>query len=130
MTTRTTEMSGWVVFAATMLCLAAIFDIIFGLTMIINDEWVVFGATTVWYLDLSAWGWVTLIIGVVLLFAGWGVLSGQTWAKVVGIIVASLAAVDSLFVMPYYPLWGITVLALAVLVIYGLAVHGDEVGTA
>ena len=127
MTTRTTETSGWVTFAAMMLLLTAVFKTIFGLTMIINDEWLVFGADKVWYVDATGWGWITFIVGVILLFAGWGVFSAQTWARVVGLVAATFAAVDALVVTPYYPVWGITVLALAVLTIFALAVHGDEV---
>ena len=121
------EASGWVVFAGMMLALAGVFKTIYGLAMIFNSDWVIFTLDGAWLLDISAWGWITLIIGVVLLFAGWGVISGQTWARVVGIVAAAFAGVDAMFTMTVYPIWGIAVLALVVLVIYALAVHGDEV---
>ena len=57
----------------------------------------------------------------------WGVVSGQTWARIAGIIAAGLAAVDAFIIAAYYPIWGITLIALALLVIWALAVHGDEV---
>jgi len=128
MTTRSfDETSGWVIFAGTMLALAGVFKVIYGLAMVFNSDWVVFTTDGAWLLDLTAWGWITLIAGVILIIAAWGVLTGQTWARVVGIIVASLAAINALFTISIFPLWGIVVLALNVLVIYGLAVHGDEV---
>jgi hypothetical protein len=130
MTTAVMERSGWVLFATTMFVIVGVMDIIFGLTMIINNEWIVFGAKEVWYLDISAWGWITFIVGALALVVAWGVYAGQTWARVVGIIVAVLAVIDAFLVMPYYTVWGITILALSVLVIWALASHGDEVPAA
>ena len=130
MTTAVMERSGWVLFATTMFVIVGVLDIIFGLTMIINNEWIVFGAKEVWYLDISAWGWITFIVGALALVVAWGIYAGQTWARVVGIIVAVLAVIDAFMVMPYYTVWGITILALSVLVIWALAAHGDEVPAA
>ena len=119
--------SGWVLYATVMFAIIGVLDVIYGLTMIINDEWIVFGAKTVWYLDISAWGWITLLMGVLALTVAGGIYAGQTWAKVVGIVAAVLAAVNAFIVMPYYTVWGITVLAMSMLVIWALTVHGDEV---
>ena len=130
MTTAVMERSGWVLFATTMFVIVGVMNIIFGLTMIINNEWIVFGATEVWYLDISAWGWITFIVGALALVVAWGVYAGQTWARVVGIIVAVLAVIDAFLVMPYYTVWGITILALSDLVIWALAAYGDEVPAA
>ena len=126
-TTDTTNASGWVLFATTMFALVGVFNIFFGLTLIIDNEWLVLSAGELWYLDTAAWGWITLVIGVLALIVAWGVLSGQTWAQVVGLIMAGLAVLDSFVLVAIYPLWGIIVLVLSVLVIYALAVHGDEV---
>lgn len=124
------QTSGWVIFAATMFVLVGVFNVIWGLTAIINAEWIVLADGKFWYLDLTAWGWITLIVGVIQFLVAWGVLSGQTWAKIVGIIAAGIAALNAFFVIPYYAIWGILILALAVMIIYGLAVHGDEVAEA
>ena len=99
MTTAVMERSGWVLFATTMFVIVGVLDIIFGLTMIINNEWIVFGAKEVWYLDISAWGWITFIVGALALVVAWGVYAGQTWARVVGIIVAVLAVIDATHLM-------------------------------
>lgn len=128
MTTRSAEMSGWVIFATTVLAVMAVFKVIFGLTLIIDNEWLVFAAGELWYLDTAVWGWITLGVGVLLGFMAWGVASGQTWARILGIIVAGFAAVDAFLIAAYYPVWGLTLLGLAILVIWALAVHGDEVG--
>lgn len=119
--------SGWVRYATVMFVIIGALNIIYGLTMIFNDEWIVFGATMVWYLDITAWGWITVMVGIVALAVAGGVYAGQTWARVVGIIAAVLAAINAFFVMPYYPVWGVAALALSLLVVWALTVHGDEV---
>ena len=126
-TTGRVEASGWVLFATTMFALVGVFNIVFGLTLIIDNDWLVLASGELWYLDTAVWGWITLAIGVLALFVAWGVVSGQTWAQVIGLIMAGLAVLDSFFLVAIYPLWGVIVLVLSVLVIYALAVHGDEV---
>ncbi len=125
--TATTDRSSWVLYAATMFVIVGIMNVLYGLTMIINDTWIVFGATEVWYIDLTAWGWITLLLGILGLLVAYGISLGQTWAKVVGTTVAALTAIDAFLIIPYYPIWGVVILALAMLVIWALTVHGDEV---
>ncbi len=122
---RTT--SGWVLFATTMFVIAGFFNIVYGLAMVFNNTWIVLTPDGAWIVDISAWGWITLVVGIIQFLAAWGVSSGQTWARIVGIIIATVAAANALFLVPIYPLWGLTILAIAVLIIYGLAIHGDEV---
>lgn len=124
------RMSGWTIFTVTIFIVIGVLNVIYGLTMIINDEWLVFGAATVWYIDLSTWGWITLIVGVLQLFVAWGVSSNQTWARIVGIFFAILAMINAFFVVPYYPIWSIIVIVLTVMVIYALTVKADEMEVA
>ena len=126
MTTATMERSGWIYYATTMFVIVGVMDIIYGLTMIINNEWIVFTADKVWHLDITAWGWITLLLGALGLAVAGGIYAGQTWARIVGILAASLAAINAFFVMPYYTVWAIAVLAMSMLVIWALTVHGDE----
>jgi len=126
MTTTTAERSGWILYATTMFVIIGVMDIIYGLTMIINNEWIVFGAATVWYIDLAAWGWITLLLGVLGLAVAAGIYSGSTLARVVGVIAAGLAAINAFFVIPYYPLWASAILAMSILVIWALTAHRDE----
>jgi hypothetical protein len=127
MTSSISERSGWVVFATTMFFIVGAMDIIHGLQMILNEGWIVFGQVNVWYVDVTAWGWFTLVMGLFALIVSWAIYSGQTWARVVGIIAATLAAINAFAIMPYYTAAALTILALSVLVIWALAVHGDEV---
>ena len=71
--------------------------------------------------DVTAWGWIHLIIGIVAVAAGLGIVAGQAWGMLVGIIIATIGAVSSFVFMPYYPFWSIVVIAFNVLVIWALA---------
>jgi hypothetical protein len=68
-------------------------------------------------------------VGLVVAFAGWGLLSGRTWARVVGITLAVLSAIANFLFLPYYPFWALTVIALDVFVIWALAAHGRDLQT-
>ena len=115
---------GFVVFAAVMMMLAGGFQTIAGIAAIFEDEFFVVGPNYVYDVDVTAWGWIHLILGVILFAAGAGVLSGATWARVVGITLASLSAFANFFFIPYYPFWSIVIIALDVAVIWALSVYG------
>ena len=76
--------------------------------------------------DATTWGWIHLLVGLVMAFAGWGLLSGRTWARMVAIFLAVLSATTNFLFIPYYPLWAIIVLTLDIFVIWALAAHGGE----
>jgi hypothetical protein len=121
------KQSGWVTYAMTMFIVAGVLNVFYGLVMLINDEWVVFGATEVFYIDISIWGWITLLLGALALWVAAGISQGKTWAQILGITAAALHAVNAFMTMPYYPVWSLVMLALALLLIWALTVHGDEV---
>jgi hypothetical protein len=77
-------------------------------------------------LNRPTWGWIELIVGLLVAYAGWAVFSGRTWERVVGIILASLSAIANFLFIPYYPVWAILIIVLDVFVIWALAVHGRE----
>ncbi len=119
---------GWVLFAGIMLFLLGTFQAIAGLVALFNDSYyLVATKNLVVNVDYTAWGWTHLAIGVVALFAGWGVMVGQMWARVFGIAVAFLSAVVNLAFLGAYPVWGVIMITVDVLVIYALSVHGREV---
>ena len=122
-----TETSGWVIFAATMFAIVGVFNFIQGIVFLVEDTWTVLTPDSILVFDLTTWGWILLILGLVEMVVAWGILSAQTWAQVVGIIIATIAAVLNLLSISIYPIWGLIILALQVLVIYALAVHGDKV---
>ena len=120
--------SGWAVggiaFAATVLTIIGVFQIIAGLVAVFNDDFYVVTQNYTFDLDASVWGWIHLVLGVLLVATGWGLFSRSTWAGVTAIGLASLSAVVNFFFIPYYPFWSILVIALDIWVIWALTRPG------
>jgi hypothetical protein len=117
---------GWLVFAGVMMILLGAFNLVDGLVSLVSDRAYGRAESSLLLFDYSTWGWVWLVIAVVVLIAGLGVLAGQTWARAVGVAVAGLNAVAQLAFVGAAPVWSILVIALDVVVIYALIVHGAE----
>jgi dolichyl-phosphate-mannose--protein O-mannosyl transferase len=120
--------SGWAIggitFAVVMLAMIGIFQLIAGLVAIIDDDFFVVGQNYTFDLDTSAWGWIHLLLGVLLVLASYGLYSGATWGAAVAIVMAVLTAVENFFFIPYYPFWSILVIGLCVWVIWALTRAG------
>jgi hypothetical protein len=125
---RETEVSGWAVggvaFAATMLLLIGTFQVIAGLVAIFDDNFYVVAPNYTFDLDASAWGWIHLILGILLVVTGYFLFARAAWAGIVALVLAVLAAVENFFFIPYYPFWSILVIALCVWVIWALTRPG------
>ncbi|MEY9875102.1 hypothetical protein ABH931_004603 [Streptacidiphilus sp. MAP12-33] len=106
-------------FAGTVLLLSGPLSILLGVTGIDRDH--VFNpARYVYRFDLTAWGWIHLVVGVALVAAGIGVLAGRSWARWLGVTVAAVSLVTQFMFLPYYPAWAITVMTLDLLVVWAL----------
>jgi hypothetical protein len=120
--------SGWAIggitFAATMLVVIGIFQIIAGLAAIFDDDFYVVTQNYAFDLDVSAWGWIHLIVGILLVVTGYFLFARATWAAGVALGLAVLSAVANFFFIPYYPFWAILVIALDVWVIWALTRPG------
>jgi hypothetical protein len=122
------DVSGWavggIVFAASMLTLAGVFQAIAGLVAIFNDDFYVVARNYTFDLDVTAWGWIHLIVGVLLVITGFGLFSRRPWAGVTGIVLAMLSALANFFFIPYYPIWALVVIGLDIWVIWALTRPG------
>jgi hypothetical protein len=107
-----------------MLILIGCFQSIAGLTAIFNDDFFVITANYTFDLDTTAWGWIHLLLGILLILAGLGLFSGAVWAGVAAITLAVLSAVANFFFIPYYPFWAILQIALACWVIWAITRPG------
>lgn len=117
---------GWAVFAAVMLLIIGGLDALYGLAAILNNEIVIVGGHGVIVADISTWGWVTLILGVLLMLTGIGLLAENELARWVAIFLIAVGAVIQLAWFPAAPLWTILTVALSVVVVYQLTAHWDE----
>jgi hypothetical protein len=125
---REPPVSGWAVggitFAACVLTLIGTFQIVAGLTAIIDDEFYVVARNYTFDIDTSAWGWIHLLLGLLLVFTGIGLFGQQVWAGVTAIFLAMLSALANFFFIPYYPFWSLLVIALNIWVIWALTRPG------
>ena len=122
------QVSGWalggIAFAATMLTLIGVFQVLAGLVAIFNDEFYVVARNYTFDLDVSAWGWIHVLVGLAVLATGMGLFARKAWAGVAGIMLAMLSALTNFFFIPYYPIWSLLVIGLAVWVIWALTRPG------
>jgi hypothetical protein len=125
---KPTAWVGLVVFGGVMLMLAGGFQVMQGFVAILRDEY--FYVTHNGLLitaDYTVWGWTHLILGLIAVGTGIGVLAGQMWARVTGIVIAVISALVNLAFLSAYPIWSTIIIATDVLVIYALTMHGSEV---
>ncbi len=122
------RVTGWWVFAGILLMIAGILNIIWGIAAIAESKF--FTATGAYYVfsSLNTWGWITLILGVIELFAAFSLFAGGSFGRWFGIIAAGLVAIGSLLDIRVLPFWSICVFALSVIVIYELAKRPENQG--
>ena len=123
---ETTGWVGWIFFAGFMMIIAGSLNAIWGLVALLNDQWVVWGNRGSVYLDITQWGWVHIIAGLIVVLAGIGVMSGNILARTIGVIIAGLSLIVNFVVLPVYPVWSLVVIVIDMLVIWALIVHGSE----
>jgi hypothetical protein len=116
-------------FAGVMMIMAGGFQALAGSVALFEDEFYVATRNYLLELDATRWGWIHLLLGLLVLFAGFAVLSGRTCGRVVGIILAVLSAIANFAFVPYYPFWSLAIIALDIFIIWALAVHGRDLET-
>ena len=117
--------AGWLVFAATVLGIAGIFNTIDGIMALSKSSFYVAGARYI-FSDLRTWGWIVLILGILQILAAFAILGRAQWARWFGIVLAALGAIGQFGFMQAYPFWSITIIAVCIFVVYGLAVYGGR----
>ncbi len=118
---------GWAVFGGIVVIIVGVFNALFGLAAVIgpNSAYVANTETgSLWLFDVAGWGWWHLLVGLALAVVGVFVLRGASWARITAVVLVSINAVSQLATLPVQPWWALTVIALDILVIYALIVHG------
>jgi hypothetical protein len=128
---RTTEENAWAsglsLFAAALMMVAGVWHALAGIAALFEDTVFVSTPEYVYSFDLTAWGWIHLLMGILVLLAGVGVIRGQTWARAVGILLACLSLIANFLFIPHYPIWSLVIIALDVAVIWALATYRRDV---
>lgn len=117
---------GWVWFAAAITLLAGLFNVMEGLVALFDRDYYVLGPAGLLVFTLTGWGWIHLIVGILAVLAGLALFTGAQWARVVAVVLAGFNALAQLAFLSAYPVWGVVILAIDVLVIWAVLVHGDE----
>ena len=122
------QVSGWAIggiaFAATIMVLIGVFQILAGLVAIFNDDFYIVAQNYTFDLDVSAWGWIHLLVGIAVLATGFGLFGRRPWAGVAAILICMLSALVNFFFIPYYPIWSLLVIGLDIWVIWAVTRAG------
>jgi hypothetical protein len=118
--------SGLIVFAGAMMVVAGIWQIFAGTAALVHDR--IYDGTPqyLYAFDLTGWGWAQLLTGILSVAAGYAVLRGQVWARIVGIGLACVSMVSQFMFIPHYPIWSLLVIGLDVAIIWGLATYSRD----
>jgi hypothetical protein len=124
------QASGWVygfaAFAGAVMLIIGIFQALAGLAAIFENEFFVVSPNYAYEIDVTAWGWIHLIIGAIVAIAGISIYTGAAWARSVGVLLAIISAVANFFFIPYYPVWAVLIIALNIAVIWALVQFTPE----
>ena len=123
------SMAGWIGFAGIVMLIIGFIDFFEGLIAVIRKEYYVAAPNQIIVFNVSTWGWLTLLWGVVLAFVGLGLLNGSSWARWVSIVVVSITVIEQLAFVgsSSYPLFALAVLGLSIVILYALIVRwGDR----
>ena len=125
-----TSSGGWVVglslFAGVIMIIGGVFNAMEGVVALARNDVYVATPRYLFAFDLTTWGWIQLIVGIVVAVAGVGVITGQLWGRLVGITLAAIAMLANFAFIPYYPLWSLLIIALNVFVIWALCVYNRD----
>lgn len=117
---------GWAAFAGIMLITAGIFQALAGIVALVDDEYFVIGANYTYKLDTTSWGWIHLLIGLILFLCGIGIFTGNVLARTIGVFAALGSMIAKFMWLPYNTFWALVVIAIDVAIIWALTVHGRD----
>ena len=120
---------GFTAFAGVMMIVVGFFHAIAGFGAILEDKVYVVGSDYVFSFDATTWGWIHLLVGVILVLAGFGVFSGSVAARSVGVALAAISAIANFaFLLGWnQPFWSLIIIALDVTIIWALTMHGRDI---
>ncbi|MFJ9244513.1 hypothetical protein [Streptomyces sp. NPDC101776] len=118
--------AGGAVFAGVLMLMNGVIAVLQGISAIAKDDVYTRVGDYIYSINLTGWGVILICLGAVGMITGWGILSGMSWARVCGIVLASLSAILQFMFLPYAPIWSVLMIAVDVFVIWALAVYTPE----
>ncbi|MFE2039730.1 hypothetical protein ACFXAZ_02180 [Streptomyces sp. NPDC059477] len=122
--------TGGVTFAGVLLLCSGILAVLQGIAAIAKNNVYSNVGTYTYEINLTGWGWIHVVLGALVAVTGWGVLSGASWARITGIVLASLSLIAQFLFLPYAPVWAVVLMAIDVFVIWALASRQESASTA
>ena len=119
--------TGFIMFAGVMMIMAGSFQAFSGLVAIFENEFYVTTPNYLLQLDATSWGWIHLLLGLLVVLAGFAVLNGMVWGRIIGVVLAVLSAFANFAFIPYSPFWSTLIIAVDIFVIWALTVHGRDI---
>src|SRR6478672_13429534 len=116
--------------AAIILIIGGVLHAMEGVVGLATNEFYVTTQKWIFQFDVTTWGWIHVIVGVVAVLAGIGLFTGAVWARAVAVLVAAISILVNFAWLPYYPVWSILIIAFDVFVIWALTAHGRDLATA
>jgi hypothetical protein len=119
--------AGWTAFGAIMIIISGAVNGIQGLVAVFQDSVYVAGPKGgALIFDVTQWGWIHLVLGLILIGVGLGLIRGATWARVLGVIVVMINMITQMMLLPEYPFWSVIVIGFDAVVLWAITVHGSE----
>ncbi len=125
--TRSRVAVGWTFFASLMMVLLGAWWVVAGFAGILKDDVFVLTPKYVFKFNVTAWGWIHLMLGILVVLAGLALFQGAVWARTVGVILAVVSGLIGFAWLPWYPVWGVIFITASVFVIWALTVHGTDI---
>ena len=118
---------GWSMFAATMLFVIGGLEFLAGLSAAVHGSYYVVGTNYLYKFNVATWGWINMLVGVIVVGSGFGVLKGHVLGRTVGVFIAAGSIVANFLWLPYSPVWSSILIAIGVAVIWALTAHGRDI---
>ncbi|MTJ63235.1 hypothetical protein GL305_24115 [Nocardia seriolae] len=109
--------------AGILLIVIGVLSVLQGISAVASDDLLVVGYDYIYKLNTTGWGWIHIILGIVEIGVAIGLLMGTTWGRTAAIVFAALSIVENFLWIPYYPAWSLLIIALDVVVIWGIAAY-------
>ncbi|MFC9619796.1 hypothetical protein ACFTXM_07285 [Streptomyces sp. NPDC056930] len=118
--------AGGIMFAGVLLLVDGVLGVIKGISGLASDEVYARISNYTFKFDVAAWGWIHLVLGILLGSVGWGILKGATWARATGVVLAAISLVLNFMWLPYQPIWAIISIAIDTFVIWALCTESSK----
>jgi hypothetical protein len=118
---RTAWATGGVLFAGMVMILGGLFQFFEGIAAIAKDNVFLAAPKYTLRLNITSWGWIHVILGLLIIIVGYFLLTGSLWARMTAMFLVAVQLFTNFFFLPYYPIWALVIIALDVFVLWSLA---------